>query len=91
MDVRTVNKYIGAIFGKKEQKDPSTNKSLLTITECKIDHNDKVNNIFNIRDARNSLRRKTGKKTFSMDEIIKEIRKMKPSEGYRFIEPNSKR
>lgn len=86
LDIKSVNEYISIIFGKKEEKDPHADKGFATLTECKIDHSDKINNIWNIRDAVNSLRRKTGKKEFKMDDVIKEISKMKPSEKYRFVD-----
>ena len=89
LDVRTVNDYISQIFGTKQPKDPSSGKLASTV-DCKIDHDDKINNVFNIRDARNSLRRKTGKKSFSMNEIIREIGKMKPNDQYKIIEPKER-
>lgn len=91
LDVRTVNDYIAQIFGKNEPKDPHDTKSFATVEGCQSDFNSKINNIYLIRDARNSLRRKTGKKEFSMSEIIDEIKIRNKSNKYKIIEPDSKR
>jgi len=85
LDLKSVNEYINSIFGKNQPQDPHANKAkgLPTIVECKSELGDKINNIYNIRDARNSLRRKTGRKEFDMGEIIREIESMKPSSKYK--------
>ena len=91
LDLKTVDNYIGLIFGKNKPKDPHADKvkKLPTIASCKSDFDNKVNNIYNIRDARNSLRRKTGKKEFNMRDIIAEIQRMKPSDKYKLVEQNT--
>jgi len=85
LDLKSVNEYISGIFGKNQPQDPHAGnaKGMPTMIECKNEFDDKVNNIYNIRDARNSLRRKTGKKEFNMNEIIREIELMSPSKKYK--------
>jgi len=88
LDLKTVDAYVGAIFGKAQPEDPHAKKiaGLPTITACKNEFDNKVNNIYNIRDARNSLRRRTGKKEFDMKDIIAEIQRMKPSDKFKMSE-----
>jgi len=92
LDIRTVNDYISNLFGQSKPEDPYAEKSkaIATVSECKTDFNDKINNVFNIRDARNSLRRKTGEEEFNMNDIIKEINELNKSDKYRFVEPKQK-
>ena len=84
-DVGDVGDVDDTVTTKRVKKE----KPLMSKIDCKIDFEDKVNNVLNIRDARNELVARTGRESFTMDEIIQEIKRKKPSSQYRFDEPDS--
>jgi len=72
-NIKNINEYLGMLFGDKKKrsiKKPSTP----TLAECKNDFENLVNSWENIDAAKASLIEKTGKKEFTMDEIIQEIK-----------------
>ena len=83
-NLKNVNEYIESIFGAKENNRGIKRLSTPTIVECKNDFNNLINNWDNIEAAKKSLVEKTGKKTFTMDEIIKEINSLDKGRSLRY-------
>ena len=64
LDIRTVNEYIGQVFGKK--KEP-----------LEMAEDDPNNFVWQIKEARDTLIEQTGKKEFTLQEIWAEIYRKK--------------
>lgn len=96
IDLNKVNDYLKAFFGDKEGKESKESKEnkksripkappkkFPTLYECKSDFEQRINNIDNLTKARNNLRERTGRKTFKMNEIIDEIKRISPPKTYK--------
>jgi len=72
LDVKSVNMYLEAFFGKKKQVD--------------IAEDDPHNYMWVIKEARDSLAKKTGKKEFLLQEVWTEINVLKKERTKKRIE-----
>ena len=63
----------GPISGKPKAKRTGT---FADVVECRNDFNNKVNSIENIKLAKESLMKKTGKTEFKFSDIVREIARM---------------
>ena len=75
LNLENVNDYLNAAFGKKSSKKAKSG-TYAEIVECKTDFNTKVNNIGNLKIAKESLMKRTGRTKFDFGEIIKEIARL---------------
>ena len=78
LNIENVNDYLNMIFGGKRTTKAKRSKAgtYAEIVDCKLDFQNKVNNIGNIKIAKQSLMDRTGKKEFGFDEIIREIARL---------------
>ena len=76
LNLENVNDYLNTILGGKASKKKAKSGTFAEVVECKNDFNAKVNNIGNIKIAKESLMERTGKTEFKFEEIIKEIARL---------------
>ena len=85
LNLDNVNDYLNMIFGGNNKKSDSDKKGTYAeIVDCKIDFQNKINNIGNIAIAKQSLIERTGQKEFKFEEIIKEIARLDKDKAHKY-------
>ena len=87
LNLENLNDYLGEIFGGKQKGGKSSKGKRGTyaeIVDCKLDFQNKINNIGNIKLAKDNLIKRTGKTEFKFGEIIKEIARMDKDKSLRY-------
>ena len=84
LNLENVNDYLNEIFGGKQKSGKKKPGTYAEIVDCKIDFQNKVNNIANIKLAKDNLIERTGRTEFKFGEIIKEIARMDKDKAIKY-------